>query len=257
MAVVSTTCAVSPRCSTQRRGLALASLLVAAAAVACGARGANGAAHAPEYETPDGGAAWPPMPQSDAETRPEDSGTDARRRGCIEGETDGGVFDVWVRREENAVFIAIPAIGVHEKWLDLSVPMRCDGDPRRATPRLTTVCSASETSFTLDLTVDDGVLVATSSWKEYGPKRSQLAMNPVGVPCGARVVFHGLTYRNPRWTRFGSPCLSKCLDRTEACAKPCTARFTGPEDELTPEGIECMRACNEAEATCMEKCPPG
>jgi hypothetical protein len=231
---------------------------LASAACAASARRPGSTTAPPGDETAtDGGTSVVPD-ATDTSVQIKDAGTDARAKlSCVEGSTDGGVLDVWVRRESNAVFIVVPALGVHERWLDLATPMRCDGDPRRATPRLTTVCSAQETSFTLDLTVDDGVLVATSSTREYGGRRTEPAMGPTRLPCGAHVVFHGLTFRDPRWTRFASPCLSKCLDRTELCVRPCAARHTGNDDELTPEGVACMQRCNEAEATCMEKCPPG
>ncbi len=219
----------------------------------------NGAHTAPEYEPTSRATDSEPSSAQGAAVIGFEAGSDAgtRTKACMEGSTDGGALDVWVRREGKAIFIVVPMLGLHERWLDLDVPMRCDGDPRRATPRLTTVCSAQETSFALDLTVEDGALLAGSTTREYGGRRTDPAMRPVRLPCGARLVFHGLTFRDPKWKRFGSPCLSACLDRSEACTKPCVARFTNTEDELTDEGAACMQSCTEAEATCMERCPPG
>ena len=75
--------------------------------------------------------------------------------------------------------------------------------------------------------------------------------------CGARVIFHGLIYRDPRWTRYGSQCVSACFDRSEACERTCALRHTDANDELTEEGALRIQHCREAEAKCMERCPPG
>lgn len=245
--------------TTSRRSslviLALA-LAITGLAVACagGSHGSRGGA-APEYEPP--GSETPAT--ADAAPHEADAGGDAARvkPTCVEGWSDGGALDAWVRREAKTIFLDVPALAVHEKWLELDTPLRCDGDPRRATPRLTTVCSAQETSFTLDLTVEDGALITAATTREYGGKRTTPLMQPRRLPCGAHVVFHGLTFRDPKWKRLGSPCISTCLDRSEACARPCAARFTNADEDLTAEGAACMQRCTEAEATCMEHCPPG
>ncbi len=226
----------------------------AGAACAGGNRGGH-SGPAPQYEPPRDEAPTP----LDAAPHEVDAGSDAGRvkTSCIEGSTDGGALDVWVRREGKTIFLDVPELAVHEKWLDFDTPLRCDGDPRRAPPRLTTVCRASETSFTLDLTVEDSALFAADTTKEYGRRRTLPLMPPRQLPCGAHVVFHGLTFRDPKWKRFGSPCISTCLDRSETFTRPCAARFTNADDDLTDEGASCMRRCTEAEATCMEHCPPG
>ena len=129
--------------------------------------------------------------------------TDARAESgrCDSAAADAGVLDVYVWIEPiprgsdygptTALFVVIPLMKVHERWTTL-MGSTCASGKAEPGPKLVTGCSTFETMSTLTLWVDDGWLVSSYTSKNYDGLSKERTIAPIPLPCGAKVVLHGL-----------------------------------------------------------------
>lgn len=133
---------------------------------------------------------------------------------------------------------------------------RCRSQLRKASQRLSVVCVYSEASDEHTVANEGGVLVGTIRHTAYFSSPPPREWFRQTLPCGARLVFHKLNYRDPKWEGFGTPCSQRCYDRDVACEEPCYESLTDKQGELTPGGWKCVEHCNHALDRCRGVCPP-
>jgi hypothetical protein len=144
---------------------------------------------------------------------------------------------------------------LHKVWVDLAARLDCSTTVYRAAQRLTATCGTAATGFTLEARVDGQRIVLTDGAGDTdGTSGPRELAPPVSVPCGARVVFHELAFRDAGWIRMGDACSSRCRDRYNVCEHPCLENLTDADSNLTDAGVACDEKCTERSTACEARC---
>jgi len=182
---------------------------------------------------------------------------------------DAGVIDIFAKKEllpakpperdkpMVAIVLSAPALGLRVELQQLFAPASCTTTIYARAEKLSLSCTFSPSTTTqVARRVQDRLVFEESHYEMAAPPMNREYHPPVDIPCGARLVFHPVTYRDPKWAAFGSPCTTACYDKKHACADPCITNLTDEKGEPTEAGSKCLERCEDALSKCTARCPP-
>ncbi len=210
----------------------------------------------------------------DSASPSSEAGAVVDRCAGVDAGPDAGSIDVELRREprptrpgdiQGSVSLVVRRASaghpssndvlLHKVWVDLASRLDCSTMVYRARQRLTATCGTASTEFTFEASVEgQQILFAAGSGDTDGRRAPSEFAPAVPVPCGVRVVFHELSFRDPGWIRMGDECSVRCRDRRWLCVHPCLENLTDADGSLTDAGLACDEKCTERSTACEAKC---
>lgn len=175
-------------------------------------------------------------------------------------DVDGGAVDVFVRivvdgKKRHAIY-EVPSAGARGEIFPIEAPANCRTRIFRAAQRMIVSCTFSPGSYVVEVARKNGN-VEIDSLPQSGGIDGPIAgyhLATVRLACGAHLVLHGATWRDPKWSRFGSDCESRCIDKYEVCDDPCWEKETDEQAQLTEKGRACDDACSAVRTACLSRC---
>jgi hypothetical protein len=210
----------------------------------------------------------------DAGSPSSEAGALVERCAGVDAGPEAGLIDVELRREPrltttgdlqgfvslvvrkaSAGHLSSKDVLLHKAWVDLASRLQCRSTVYRAAQRLTATCGTAASEFTFKANVEGEQVLFTEESSSTDGRTGPSEFAPaVPVPCGARVVFHELSFRDPGWIRMGDECSVGCRDRHWLCEHPCQENLTDTDGTLTDAGLACDQKCTERSTACESKC---